>query len=296
MITAVILTLNEELHIERCLKSLKGIADKIIIVDSGSSDKTEEICSLHQVNFIRHQWINYATQFNYGIKLARAEGAEFILRIDADEYLDEELIAELYKFKADIPSFGDCAGFTVNRYISFCGRVIKYGGVLPINVIRFFRADKGVCENRWMDEHIIVDGKISNLKGSIIDENLNDINWWVKKHLWYAERECVDVFLSNEKNNLKNELNVGGNLFKRYLKNNVYNKLPLGIRPFIYWIYRYFLRLGFLDGKAGFFFHFFQGFWYRAMVDYKIYIISRYMNKTNCSWKDAVQFLFNIKV
>lgn len=161
----------------------------------------------------------------------------------------------------------------VGRRMAFMGRVIRHGGLFPIRVLRLFRHGKGRCEDRWMDEHIKVAGQVADLSGEILDDNLNSLTWWTEKHNAYASREVVDLlnlefgFLPRD---APADLGPGQAGRKRWLKERVYARLPGGLRALAYFLYRYILRGGFLDGREGLAFHVLQGFWYRFLVDAKL--------------------------
>jgi hypothetical protein len=150
-------------------------------------------------------------------------------------------------------------------------------GLGEIKMLRIFRKGKARVENRWMDEHIeILEGKTIAFKNSFADHNLNDLGWWTAKHNAYSNKEAIEL-LDLEFNLLNKNSNVqlsNQALRKRKLKIKYIN-MPLFIRSFIYFLYRYIFRFGFLDGKEGFLWHFLQGWWYRTLVDAKIYEIKK---------------------
>jgi glycosyltransferase involved in cell wall biosynthesis len=297
ILTVVILTKNEERHIERAISSVKEFADRIVIVDSGSGDKTVEIARSLGAEIIERVWINYADQFNWAIANLGCE-TEWVLRLDADEVVTQGLAAQI---KCALRELGpETKGIYVSRYIYFLGRPIRWGGVFPIRVLRIFRYGAGRCEDRWMDEHIIVNGATANLSGEIIDDNLNSLTWWTEKHNAYASREVVDLlnleyaFMTHETvADLRGGQQAG---VKRWLKERVYARLPGGLRAFAYFFYRYVVRLGFLDGKEGTAFHVLQGFWYRYLVDMKLYEVKTYMEMHNADVVDAIQDVLGIKI
>lgn len=269
-ITAVILTFNEEIHLERCLISLKNVCDEIIVVDSYSIDSTNEIAKNHEVKFYQNNWINYATQFNWALENIKIN-SDWILRIDADEYLSNELISKLSELNNLNSKIN---GITLNRLMYFMDKPLKYGGMYPIKHLRIFRNGFGKCEQRWMDERIILSsGDTFHINSDLIDHNKNNLSWWTAKHNNYATREAIDILnyrfnffdLSSSENLLINNGSLRRKLKKLYIK------LPLFIRPFIFFFVRYFLQLGFLDGKRGLIWTFLQCFWYRFLIDAKIY-------------------------
>lgn len=271
-ITAVILTYNESKHIKRCIESVDDLCARIVVVDSFSTDDTKMISeSLGAVCF-QNPWLNYANQFQWALDNANID-TTWVLRIDADEYLEDDLKVEVTDALSQVDS--EVCGFFFRRKYVFLGQWIRHGAMYPIDVLRLFRWGSGRIEQRWMDEHIILErGNSIRLKGSVVDDNLNSVSWWVDKHNGYATREMLDLLNVKYGFMLADDAMAqqahGQVKVKRWLKTAIYAKLPFFIRPLLYFIYRYFLKLGFLDGVKGFAFHFMQGFWYRSLVDLKL--------------------------
>ena len=296
-LVAVILTFNEELHLARCIESLKGIRTEIVVMDCFSTDTTLEIAQAYGARVIQRKWVNHANQFNWALTQLNAD-TEWVLRIDADEYLTPDLIAEIQSCLSGIGPEID--GVYFSRRMTFQGKLIRHGGVFPVRVLRLFRYGRGECENRWMDEHIKVSGPTVDLKGELVDDNLNSLTWWTEKHNNYASREVIDL-LNLEYNFMPHDSVaslIGGKQagVKRWLKEVVYSRLPGGFRAFAYFFYRYFIRLGFLDGQAGTAFHFLQGFWYRYLVDAKLAEVKRYMQEKDLDIVTAISRVLGIKV
>ncbi len=275
-ITAIILTYNEELNLGNCLKNIIDWADEILIVDSYSTDGTARIAKRYGAKIIQHPFENQAQQFNWALDNLKIEN-DWILRLDADEYLTEELkneVAEvLFNIRtSDVPNINvnvrtsdvqEINGYYIKRRVYFMNHWIRYGGYYPTWIMRLFRKDKARSEQRAMDEHIILlEGKARKLKNDFIDDNKKDLSWWIQKHNDYASREANEALSGNY-----------GQGKKRF-----YYQLPLFCRACLYFIYRYFFQLGFLDGKEGLIFHFLQCFWYRFLVDAKIYEIKNSKN------------------
>jgi len=295
-IVAIVLTYNEEKHLERCIASLSGVVDEIAVVDCFSSDGTLDIARKNNARIFQHTWTNHATQFNWALTQLDA-GPDWVLRIDADEYLTDELRKEI---KDSLPNIGDVDGVNFNRRMTFQGKRIRYGGVFPVKVLRLFRFGRGLCENRWMDEHIKVQGKTVDFQGELIDDNLSTLTWWTDKHNSYASREAIDL-LNLEYNFMAHDsvadLRKGAQAgLKRWIKEKVYARLPRGFRAFAYFFYRYVVRFGFLDGREGTAFHFLQGFWYRYLVDAKIMEVKRYMQKQEIGIENAIEEVLGIKI
>ena len=273
-ISVIILTFNEEKHIARCIKSLYTFTDKVFIVDSGSTDKTVKIAKDLGAEVMVNQWINYATQFNFGIENNPFK-TKWLMRMDADEYVLPELSEEINQKLASMPE--QISGMYIKRRVIFFEKWIKHGAFYPMWLMRIWRNGHGICEESWMDEHIkLFQGNVIHLEKDLVDHNLNNITWWTQKHNLYTIREVIDIL--NIKYNFRNFVAVEPKLFgtqeerKRYLK-VIYASVPLFTRPFFYFIYRYILRFGFIDGKQGLMWHFLQGFWYRFLIDVKIYEI-----------------------
>lgn len=271
-VSVLILTHNEEKNIEKCIASILPLTSHIFVVDSFSDDRTVEMCRRHDVQVKQRAWTTYADQFNWGL-----DNFEFptgwIMRMDADEELTDGLVAALGKFLAGPPP--DVSGVYIRRRVYFMGRWIRHGGYYPTWLLRVFRKGVGRCEALWMDEHIVLSqGGTVKVFEDIIDKNNKDLTFWTDKHNKYASREVLDVINKQRgitDDTLKASVSDGQAQARRWMKDKVYARTPLFVRPFLYFIYRYFIRLGFLDGKEGLIFHFLQGFWYRFLVDAKLF-------------------------
>ena len=288
-LTAVILTFNEQQHVQRCLDSLKGIASRVVIVDSLSTDQTQAIALSFGAEVFGNPWINYAKQFNWGLDNTNIT-TDWVMRLDADEVVTPELATQLQQHLTSLPI--STAGLTINRQIHFMGHWIKHGAIYPIKSLRIWRNKQGRCENRWMDEHILVEGTIEHINADIADINLNNITWWINKHNHYATREAIDLLLgelsSSKMDTDTTSMNFSAR-FKRWLKHSIYAHLPLGMRALLYFLYRYIFRLGFLDGWPGLVFHALQGLWYRFLVDVKVFELRQLMTKRNQSLAQVVK-------
>lgn len=279
-LTAIILTCNEEKNIERCIASLNGLAKRIIVVDSGSIDKTVELAEKNGAEVIKHiPFINYATQFNWGLEHTNID-TKWVLRLDADEQVTPELGAEIEQ-ALTVHESDDVNGFEVRCRIIFLDKWIKHGGTYPLIIPRLFRKGYGRVEMRKMDEHTLIDGKVLRLNNDLIHYDFKGLDEWIDKHNKYSVRECQDYFERKEENSeqMQGSLTGSQRQRKRFLKNGVYYNMPLFFRAHLYFIYRYYIRLGFLDGKEGKIFCFLQAYWYRFLVDAKIYE----RNKKRCS-------------
>jgi len=271
-ITAIILTYNEEKHIKRCILSIKKFVKKIIIIDSFSTDKTLEIAKNFKVKIYKHKFINQAKQINWALRKIKFQ-TSWILRIDADEYFTKELRKKVTTHINTLNYKYD--GISFNRVIKFLNKEIHYGGTSPHKTLRIWKNKKGRCEDVWMDEQIIVKGKVFHINQNLIDENLNDLKWWKLKHRNYAKREAIS-FLNNKKNKNKFKfIKKLKNVRKRkHLKEKIYYKLPIFLRPLLFFLYSLTFKLGIITGWQGLVFYYYQTLWFRLLVDINIFKLS----------------------
>lgn len=271
-LAVLILTANEEKNIGKCVRSILPLTNRIFVVDSGSTDGTVALCRELGVTVAERAWTTYADQFNWGLDHCDF-GTDWVMRMDADEELLPELVDALRGFLAQPEP--DVSGVYIRRRVYFMGRWIRHGSYYPTWLLRVFRNGVGRCEALWMDEHIVLSrGRSIEIAADIIDKNNKDLTFWTDKHNKYASREVRDIVERRRDaadGVLESGLGQGQASRRRWLKDNVYSRMPLFVRPFLYFFYRYFVRLGFLDGREGLIFHFLQGFWYRFLVDAKLY-------------------------
>lgn len=297
-LTAIILSYNESLHIARCVASVRRVAREVVVVDSGSSDDTAQIARSSCAHVLTHPFLNHASQFNWALDNARVD-TDWVMRIDADEYLDDRLALEIRHRLANAPA--DLCGLLVTRMVVFQGKAIHFGGgVSPGRVLRVWRRGAARCESRWMDEHmVLLRGHAEAVDGAIHDHSLKSLTWWVEKHNHYASREAVDL-LNQKYEFLADDAAPKGldaySKVKRIMKNEMYRRLPGGLRAWLYFLYRVVFRLGILDGPTGMKFHFLQALWYRALVDMKVSEVERCMRERSIDARAAIRNVLDIKV
>ncbi|MCX5706531.1 MAG: glycosyltransferase family 2 protein [Candidatus Omnitrophica bacterium] len=264
-ISAIVLTFNEEKSIEDCLKSIYNLVDEVIVVDSYSTDKTVEISKYFTDKVFEHHFENFSQQRRWAQESLPLRN-EWVFHLDADERVSPELASELKELFRPKPK---ADGLMIPRRTIFMGKWIKHGGHYPVYHTRIFKKHKGRCEDRLYDQHFCVDGHIEELNGDIINIITPDISTFISRHRKWAVFEASQAFYQQ---GIGIEPNVQGNKieYRRWLRARYYD-LPIFLRPCIYFIYRFFVRLGFLDGKEGFVFHFLQGFWFRFLVDVNIF-------------------------
>lgn len=296
-LSIIILTYNEEENIRTCLENSKKLTDNIYIIDSFSTDKTLEICEEFGCKIYQHKFENQARQLNWALENVEIK-EDWILRLDADEFMTEELIDEI---KNKIDSVDEnISGIFLKRRLYFLNKWMKRG-IYPTYILRFWRNKKAICEERWMDEHMkLLGGTTTTFDNDFIDNNNKNLTWWINKHNNYASREAIEQL--NIKYNLMNANLVEGKLFgsqeqrKKWIKEHLYTNLPSGLRPTLYFIYRYIFRMGFLDGFRGFLFHSMQGFWYRLLVDAKVYEIEKKAKESNKTIKEIIKNEYGIEL
>lgn len=266
-ITAIILTHNEEINIKNCLDSIKNWVSQIIIIDSYSTDRTQSIAQEYSCEIYEHPFKYQADQFNWALDNAKIKN-DWILRLDADEYMLPELWWEIGGKLNAVPE--NITGFYMKRRVYFMGRWIRYGGYYPSWFLRLWRRGRARVEDREMDEHtLLLEGQPGYLENDFVDDNRKDLESWIAKHNNFSTREARERLKAGDS---EKERLLGGQVrHKRWFKNKIYLRLPLFLRSLVYFLYRYFFRLGFLDGREGLIFHFLQGFWHQFLIDAKIH-------------------------
>lgn len=272
-LSVIILSRQEEANIAYSIGNVISWVQDVFVLDSGSTDQTCSIAESLGAKVFYRQFDNYAAQRNYAIK-ELPTSTVWILFLDADEYLSDELRSEIINmFNNEEIDKND--GYYMKRRFYFLNKWIKYGGYYPTWILRLFRKEKALFE-REVNEHINLNGKVSYLKNDFIDHNRKGVHDWLEKHNKYATLEAQQF----------GKTHTGISSFwgaqaerKQWIRQNIWNKfLPPLVRPFIYFIYRYFIRFGFMDGKVGFIFHFLHGLVYTFLIDVK-YLEMKYYSK-----------------
>lgn len=258
----IILTKNEESNLPFALESVAGWADRVIVVDSGSTDRTIEIARQTGCEVIIQEFRGYASQRNRG--LAAASDCEWALFLDADETVPADLRTEVDRTLCEA---GGIDGFFVRYRLIWGGQWIRrgyYGSWL----LRLVRVGRARCEERSVNEHVIVDGATGRLSADLLHDNRKGIGDWVAKHIAYARKEAEAIFTDAASPDLIEPSLVGSHRERvRWMRTKIWNRMPPVIRPAFYFMYRYVLRGGFLDGRQAFAFHVLQAFWYPILID-----------------------------
>ena len=294
-LSVIILTYNEEIHIRRCLENVKQFASKVYVVDCFSIDRTAQIAKELGAEVIEHEWPgNQAEQFNWALDNLPIT-TEWILRLDADEYLLPGLIEELLEKLPVIPESVSALSLSLAR--AFCGKILHHGIVNNIRIILIFRKGKARYEKRLMDEHLsVLSGETIDMKNQFVDDNRMPIGLFIDKHNGYATREAA--LLLDAEYHLTNmdslPQDYGREVEKKRTQKARYARMPLFWRAFGYFVYRYIIKLGFLDGKEGFLWDFLQGWWYRTLVDAKVYEIKKACGDDKEKMRHFLQDKYNI--
>ena len=190
-ITAIILTRDEEVHIARCIASARQVAQHIIVVDSFSSDGTVSIARQLGAEVHQRAFTNQAAQMQWALDTF-AIGTDWILRLDADEYLEPALVREIRERLSSLPP--DVSGVVLKRKLIFRGRWIRFGGYYPTVLLRLWRTGKARVSHVWMDEHaVLTEGQSVTFAHDFCDHDLKDITAWTDKHNRYATRKMIDL-------------------------------------------------------------------------------------------------------
>lgn len=268
-LTAIILTKNEEANIQKCINSLRAIVKRIVVVDSYSTDGTVELAKSMGAEVYQHTFENHSAQFNWAIENVNLD-TTWMIKIDADEELTPELADEIEEKLDKLPS--SVNGVILRRRMYFMGRWIRHGGMYPGLRMRILRVGFGMSEPKSMDEHLIItSGETVMFDNDFSDKNNKPLECWVNKHNWYSNKEVFDqqMIASGSDEDLRGFSRQAR--IRRFIRNHGYYKLPKFVRAHMYFIYRYWIRLGFLDGTEGRIYAFLQAYWYRYLVDAKIY-------------------------
>jgi glycosyltransferase involved in cell wall biosynthesis len=271
-ISLIVLTFNEEHNLEDCLRSADGLCREVFVVDSGSTDGTLEIAERF-ARVEKHPFETHTRQWKWALENLPLSG-DWILALDADQRLTPELKAELQDLFSNGVIPEEVNGFYINRRQIFKGKWIRHGGYYPKYLLKLFRAARVQLDSSdLVDHHFYVPGRTEKLLHDLIENNEkeNNISFWIQKHNGYARLLAREELERRTTIARVIQSSAFGNPDQRILwQKNLWRRCPIYIRPLLYLVYRYFLRLGFMDGKQGFVFHFLQAFWFRLLVDINI--------------------------
>ena len=264
--SVIILAYNSVDTLGETLAQAQQISDDLYVVDSFSTDDTVALSRQHGAQVVQHAFENYGAQRNWAIDNI-APLYSWQLRLDADERLTPELIASVRSLEEN----PNQAGFLIARLVKFLGRQLRHGGMSPTWHLRLFRNGAGRCEERKYDQHFyLLQGLAGQLQGFMIDEIGMSLSEWTMRHNRWSDAEVMEQTSTMEGARIRPRFWGSPMERKRFLR-GLYNEAPLFVRPYALFFYRYVLRLGFLDGREGFIFWTLQTFWFRFLIDAKLF-------------------------
>lgn len=264
--TVILLSFNSEETLGSTLHCARSVSDEIFVVDSFSKDGTVNVAQSLGATVVQHPFEHYGAQRNWAIDQLPIT-RPWQLHLDADELMDDDLVAAIQA----LPEEPEHAGYFLPRYVRFLGRVMRHGGMSPTWHMRLFRTGAGRCEDRKYDQHFILQrGSSGRLRGAMVDDVRMPLTEWTARHNRWSDGEVAEMESEETAGRLQPDIRGNPAQRKRFLRQK-YNRLPLFIRPFGLFVYRYFFRFGFLDGTQGLIFWVLQCFWFRFLVDAKIW-------------------------
>jgi glycosyltransferase involved in cell wall biosynthesis len=268
-IALVIVTGDAGTTIARCITSARTLVKSVLVVDSFSTDDTVDVARREGAVVLQRPFINYSDQRNWASEQIGVN-TDWILHLDSDEYLTPELATEISSRVS--AASDDTDGFLMRRRVVFLGREMRHGGLNATWHLRMYRPHRGWCEDRRYDQHFIAAGRVERLRACFVDDNRASLERWTDRHNRWSTAEAEEVFNPSPGSRRVKPALLGSPINrKRWLKDRFWSRLPTLWRPFAYFAYRYFFCLGFLDGREGLVFHVLQGFWFRFLVDSKLY-------------------------
>ena len=266
-ISVIVLTFNAAETVARTLDSVASISDDIHVVDSFSTDATLEIARAKNAKITQHEFLHYGAQRNWASQNLPLRH-DWELHLDADERLTEMLVAEIAGL--DLAS-AEVDGYYITRLVHFLGHPIRHGGMYPLWHMRLFRHGRGRCEMRRYDQHFHVDGRAARLRHPMIDDIRMTLTEWTVRHNRWSDAEVRQILDTDREGELVEPSFFGTPPQRQRALRRLYMTGPRFLAPFLLFFYRYVLRFGFLDGRAGFVFYVLQTFWFRFLIDAKLY-------------------------
>jgi glycosyltransferase involved in cell wall biosynthesis len=268
-VSVIILTFNSAATLPQTLAAARLVSDDIHVVDSFSTDSTVALAREAGAAVVQHAFDRYDLQRNWAIEsLPLKHGWE--LHLDADERLTPALAAEINRVMTAPPDSID--GYMIPRLIHFLNAPIRHGGMYPNWHLRLFRRGRGRCERRLYDQHFLLPGggKAERLKEPMIDDMRMSLDEWTRRHLRWAEAQAAMAIEGGGEGEIGGRW-TGSPIERKRALRRFYGRAPALLRPFLFFLYRYVLRLGFLDGVPGLIFFVLQTFWFHFFVDARVY-------------------------
>jgi glycosyltransferase involved in cell wall biosynthesis len=281
-VAVIVLTQDEESNIEACLRTIVDWAGAVFVVDSGSTDHTLEMVAKYTANVVQHPFENYSRQRNWAQNNLPLT-YDWVFHVDADERVTPELVDGLRRFFAGEAQTHRADGVLVRRRIQFMGRFITHGGIYPTYHCRIYRKERGRCEERDYDQHFLVDGPTAIIEADLIEVTASSLFAWTAKHNRWAQMEAHHLLhTSHHQSTDMVKASATGSPIqrRRWLRASVFERGPLFLRAFLYFLVRYVIRAGFLDGVPGLIYHVLHGFWFRFYTDACLYELRRQVDPT----------------
>nr|WP_255538452.1 glycosyltransferase family 2 protein [Polynucleobacter sp. P1-05-14] len=258
------MTFNSVEIIRETVTQALKVSHNIFVVDSGSTDGTIEILYELGCHVAKREFLGYSSQRNWAIN--QVKEFSWQLHLDADEVLDELGISQI---NLALQEMSPHNAYMIKRRDYFMGKMLRFSGLNPWH-LRLFKTGFVCCENRLYDQHFVSDGSVGRLKGFMHDKNCLTLTEWVRRHNHWSTLEAQEILneCADRPGILRARFWGDARERTRFFK-KIYYKLPNTLRSFLYFFYRYFIALGFLDGATGFYFIFFQALWFRMLVDAK---------------------------
>jgi glycosyltransferase involved in cell wall biosynthesis len=272
-LSVLLATRDEEKNLPRSLASVSGLADQLLVLDSSSADRSVEIAlaagaEVHALEYEHARLIPSILQWGLDHLPIRNE---WILILEADQALSPELQQEIGGLLLAPPPHTH--GYYLRRRQIFRGRPIRFGGYGSKRMLKLFRRGRARLDPDEQDTRVYVEGRVGYLRHPMVEWNRkeDDILFYLGKHLRYADAFAREELRRRRGLAFQGRARLLGTPDERVLwAKELYRRLPLGLRPLLYFLWRYFVRLGILDGSNGFVFHFLQAFWFRLVVDLRL--------------------------
>jgi glycosyltransferase involved in cell wall biosynthesis len=263
-VSVLIMTQNEEANIKFAVESALPYFNQIILVDSFSTDNTIEIVKQYPgVEVYQHAFENWAAQRNWMLRNCAIKN-DIVFFLDADEYITAAFVDELRNIINSGIIFS--AIFVTPTFI-FLDKKLRHAYGHP-KIRRIFRKTglEFYCEGAR--ERAVAEGPVLEIKEPFIHHDRKPISDWIAKHNVNAQRETS--FYCERESVMRTASLPRGLRARTWVRENIWNRLPLLVRPFLYFFYRYIIKLGLLDGKAGFIYCYLHAFWYQRLIDIMI--------------------------
>lgn len=253
-VVAYVLSFNERGHISDVVGNLRSVADVVVVVDSGSSDGTVELAEEAGAMVWHHPFHDFATQRKWALsEILGKWSPEWVLCLDADERLNDELISEVRKVTTASRSSADV--YLIRFSLQFSGRTLRFGGFARTRTAKLFKPSSGHYEQRAVNDHFIPDPKarVRTLKGHLIHHDVTSCERYIDKHNVYSSMEANARLLAENQTVRETTFREAvhfPHLRRRWMREKILNHLPA--KAFFRFVQLYVFYGGFLDGAAGF--------------------------------------------